>query len=307
MKSREVSRNDMVSLYKTASCRMVKKALELSDDAKAALLGVLGGAGVGLASHMITPKDKDEDLRSRLISHVLTGAALGGLSGYGLKRLHSRVADAVKPESPGWYQRNVPELSYSRAATIGGIGTGAYAGAKGLDALKGSWGLGRLSSYAPDATRGIGILNGTSPERLAELGLDPANAAFVDRIVRAQNALADANVSLRDRILSRLPSWTPKALGGDAVRKAINEQGSKDLRLFERLRELGATPPHAATPISPLARNAHESKIIASKLMNPRKVVNALRRGAGKRKLWAALASLGLLGTGAVLRGINRD
>lgn len=311
------------ALCKTASSRMTKEAfdwdslkdsfknLNISDDAKAALVGSLGGAGLGVLAHMVTPKDKDEDLRGRLLSHILTGAALGGLAGYGGSRLYSRTKPLLEPDKPGWYQRNAPELSYSRAATLAGLGTGAYAGVKGLDTLRGGLGLSRLRSWSPSAARGIEVIRGTSPVDI----FDPNNASG-PHIRRALDALGDANISLRDRILSKLPhklpNWMggkelPKWLGGDLIRDAIGRQQPKDAALLDALRELGGrarVPSPPGAPILPVNPNAN--RILTSRFYNPRKILNSLRRGAGgKKAIWAALIAAGLLGTGQAIRSQN--
>lgn len=302
--SKTVSRDEVASLYKLASSGMTKKALELNDDAKAALIGALGGAGVGLVSHAVTPKDKDEDQTSRLLSHVLAGAAMGGLSGYGLKRLHSRVADATKKEDPGWYQRNAPELSYSRAATLGGLGAGAYAGAKGVDILRGTSGASAMAGTAPgsDAIVAMRRFLGSSAS-------DISKSPELTEIARSYGA---ANASLKNRLLSKLHFKTlgigdriPKWLGGDAIRRAATTQVGLDEDLFRKLVQLSSKnrAPYAAGALDAAAKASSTAR-----LANARKIMNSMRRGGGgKKALYAALVSALLLGGGAAIRSQNKD
>lgn len=299
--SRAVSRDEVAALYKLASSGMTKKAIELNDDAKAALIGALGGAGVGLVSHMVTPKDKDEDQTSRLLSHVLAGAAMGGISGYGLKRLHSRLTDATKTEDPGWYQRNAPELSYSRAATLGGLGAGAYAGAKGIDILRGTAGASAMSATAPgsDAIVAMRRFLGSSAS-------DIGKSRELTEIARAYGA---ANASLKNRLLSKLHFKTlnigdkiPKWLGGDAIRGAATTQAGLDEDLFKKLMALSSVG-HAPGAVDAAAKASS-----AARLANARKIMNSMRRGGGgKKAIYAALASALLLGGGAAIRSQNKD
>lgn len=303
--SRAVSRDEVAALYKLASSGMTKKALELNDDAKAALLGALGGAGVGLVSHMVTPKDKDEDQRSRLLSHVLAGAAMGGLSGYGLKRLHSRVADAAKKEDPGWFQRNAPELSYSGVATLGGLGAGAYAGVKGVDTMRGTAGAHILASTEPGSDA-LGAI-----KQYLSSSLKDRNRGGLKNIRSAYDV---ANGSLRDRILSKLHFKTfkigdriPKWLGGEFVRNAASRQAVRDQALLDALVDFG-TPAAQRTPsyIAELSKLRGENP--GARLANVRKIMKSMERGGGgKKALYAALASALLLGGGAAIRSQNRN
>jgi len=317
-----VSREQLGQIYKTASSRMTKKALDwdslkdsfknlnISDDAKMALLGGLGGAGIGLASHLITPKDKDEDLKGRMLSHILAGAALGGIAGYGGSRLYKRVGPMVLPEKPGWYQRNAPEVTYSGAATLGGLGAGAYAGVKGLDTIRGGIGQTMLADgKSPSAARGIREFM----KRFAE-----GREGSSKELQAVSDAWGKANESKLDRLLSKLPGnlpnwkWLPKSIrgkdipnwmGGKFIRDAISEQAKRDAGLLEALRVLGGR----ATNASKLPTNANQAKILASRFYNPRKIMNSLRRGGGgNRAVIAALIAAGLLGTGQAIRSQNK-
>lgn len=307
--------DQMLALYKTAASGMTKKALDfdslksgfqsLNPGAQAAILGGLGGAGLGIASHMLTPKDEDEDTTGRLLRNILTGAALGSIASYGGKTLYNAMKNngfggGEGPE-PGWYQRNVPELSYSRAATAGGLGLGAYTGIKGLDALRGGIGLNRLHEVSPSAARAIKLFRSASPSTLAK---SPELRAI-------DNALGAANISLGDRLLSKLPGklpdWMggveiPAWLGGDAIRAASGRQAGRDAMLLAALRRAG----HATPAGGRLSVNPNEARILASRFYNPRKVMNSLRRGKGKHKILMALAAMGLLGTGFALRNNDR-
>ena len=220
---------------------------------------------------------------------------MGGLSGYGLKRLHSRVADATKKDAPGWYQRNAPELSYSRAATLGGLGAGAYAGIEGANAIRSGIGMAKLENLSPSAARGIRLLRSSSP---SEVNANPLLQAVEDAVGTANTASSSA--SLKAKILRKLPGWLPKRLGGDAVRQALSDQAAIDKNVLDALRAAGG---RASGSVSP-----NEARILASRIANPRGVLNALRRGGkGKKALYAALASALLLGGGAAIRSQNRN
>ena len=312
----DVSREQLGQIYKTASSRMTKKALDwdslkdsfknlnISDDAKMALLGGLGGAGIGFASHLITPKDKDEDLRGRMLSHILTGAALGGIAGYGGSRLYKRVAPMVTPEKPGWYQRNAPEVTYSGTAALAGLGAGAYAGAKGLDNLRGGTGARLLASTEPgsDALGAIRQFLSASEKDRSGKGLK-----------EIRNAYNIANGSIKDRLLSKLNFQTghigdkiPRWLGGDVIRVAAARQATKDKALLDALVNFGSGNTRHTGEYKKLL-DALRDATPGSRLANVRKIMNSMRRGGGwRRALGAAGASAALLMAGAALRGVNQ-
>lgn len=104
----KVSADDVEAVYRMAFGGRVRRMEKLAQESprahamkRDALIGALVGGGLGLANHFITPRDKDESKWKRILSHVLGGMALGGLSGAGLGYLRvpestaQAVADAV--------------------------------------------------------------------------------------------------------------------------------------------------------------------------------------------------------------------
>jgi len=114
-----------MSLYKFAAPALCKKSDAKSDLAMAIAGTVLGG-GAGYVADKLTPEDEDEDKKSRLLTNILTGAALGGVGGFGMSRLGRRLGMLV--DKPGFFQRNVPEFGWSTAAGLTAAGTGTAAG-----------------------------------------------------------------------------------------------------------------------------------------------------------------------------------
>jgi hypothetical protein len=295
--------DQMLALYKTAASGMVKKALDfdslsekfntLNPGAKAAIVSALGGAGVGLLSHALTPKDDDEDTRGRLLSNILTGAALGGLAGYGGHTLYNAVrngglAPFVQKQEPGWYQRNAPEVGYSDMAIAGGLGAGALAGGAKLNALRGTKGLellGQKSSAGEGAIRSI--LN-TATGRLNE------RAVFRDNdLLAAWQAYENAqHTGIVNKLLQLIPDWKKLPQGWrNAGNMARGHQARLDSELLTRLQ--------AATKNGTRATGAAADQLIGSTLANPRKVMNALRSpGLPKGRLAALAAALLLAGGG---------
>lgn len=119
-------------LYKYASSGMVKKAFEFNTTAKAGLIGALGGAGLGALSDYLTPKDKDENRTKRLLTNILSGALMGGLTGVGGSTLYNQLvkphsssgsvtsttSQTLEPNTESWFQRNAPDFPYEAAAII---------------------------------------------------------------------------------------------------------------------------------------------------------------------------------------------
>lgn len=103
-----VTSEDVDALYGVAfgSGRMLKSAGDEQPDNgggidlskyRDVIYGMLAGGGAGLAAHAITPKDRDEDLIKRMLSHVLAGAMFGGIGGYGVHKLHGMGKSAAVP------------------------------------------------------------------------------------------------------------------------------------------------------------------------------------------------------------------
>lgn len=109
------------------------------------VIGALAGGGLGLINHLLTPKDEDENSTLRLLRHVLGGAALGSLAGYGLDYFNvpAKVESTVKaiagnadatpatgrrwetyPEEIDKWAKNNPALARALTGGIVGIGTG---------------------------------------------------------------------------------------------------------------------------------------------------------------------------------------
>jgi hypothetical protein len=107
-------------LYKYASTGMIKKALDFNSIANTSLagaVGALGGAGLGYLADSMTPRDEDEDKKKRLLTNVLTGAAMGGLAGVGGRALY-KTLNLGAGNRPNFYVRNAPEIGYTPLAAI---------------------------------------------------------------------------------------------------------------------------------------------------------------------------------------------
>lgn len=308
-------RSEMLHIYREACSGMVKKALDLNldslkdslsnlnPDAKAAIVASLGGAGLGLATHMMTPKDKDEDTSLRLLKHVLAGAALGGLAGYGASRLNTRVGPIVNPPEP---KKSIPERldpGYGTAAILAGTGVGAHTGWKALNAFRGSFGvdeLGRMVGehglgYGPLA-RGAQVFARLNPHDIQTAASAAAqqSQAAVD-LARLDNAFRAAKPSILKRLAQRIPKWMPFGAGG-LGEAARNAQATLDERFIGELGRYASRP-----------TTANEAAALARSGANPRKIVEALRRGGGKKKLIGALIAAGLIGTGIGLKANGID
>lgn len=128
-------------LYKYAASGMVKKAFEFNTTAKAGLIGALGGAGLGALSDYLTPKDKDENRTKRLLTNILSGALMGGLTGVGGATLYNNFVgtpsssnsdnsstpeildSSVQPQNLdpsiiSWYKENAPDVPWEGLAAI---------------------------------------------------------------------------------------------------------------------------------------------------------------------------------------------
>lgn len=118
-------------MTETVQYSMQKRAM--NQDAKSALLGALIGGGVGGVSSFLTPDDDDESKARKIISHVLAGAAMGSLAGYGVRRLNENtgaidsIIEAVDPsqkEPPSDWKTLPVRNTLMAAGTTGGAALG---------------------------------------------------------------------------------------------------------------------------------------------------------------------------------------
>lgn len=330
MKSDTMVREELGSVYRMASSGMTKQAisldslknsfdkLNLSDGAKSALIGGLGGAGLGLVAHLITPKDKDEDQRKRLLSHVLSGAALGGVAGYGVKKMLDTGSALTKGEEPGWYQRNAPDIGYGDAALLTGLGLGLHTGTRHLRAKALSSGVDKLKNLAPGAELGLQQYMKIAPERLAETGGHLGPDA-VDALRRAGERYGESLLPRHERLLAKLHNpvstwlvnhtgrvgrWAKGSLLARLGYGAHAHQLAADRNLVNALRDVAAGG-HAGAALNP----ANMRKIVSSGTANPRNIITAMRRGGGgsaKGRLYAALLAAGLIGTGFAINAQDK-
>lgn len=103
-----------------------EKCASASADMIAALLGASIGGKLGLVSDAIRPADDDEDRNRRRLMALLSGAALGGIAGYGARRFMDSSPSLFggKPSVPSRVMEAVdPDVSTVLAA--GGLGWGA--------------------------------------------------------------------------------------------------------------------------------------------------------------------------------------
>jgi hypothetical protein len=163
----DVTRSDVDQLYKLAFHS--RSGLEKQADGGNPLYGALIGGGLGLINHAITPKDEDESEIGRLLRHVLGGAALGGLAGYGVDAFKSsgvgRTVNSVvsgddsagdsKPTQNlldvlGLGNKPAPAADSSSASGAGGASAGgSSSGASGGSSGNGGPSSGGGSSPAP--------------------------------------------------------------------------------------------------------------------------------------------------------------
>lgn len=100
------------------------------------LYGILGGGAVGLAAHHMTPKDRDENLARRLLSHVLFGSVFGALAGNGIRIARGGISKNAEDDN------NEVDVDW-----VGG-GIGAAAGLGAGYTMNGAW---RLMTGGPSA------------------------------------------------------------------------------------------------------------------------------------------------------------
>lgn len=177
-------------LYKYAASGMVKKAFEFNTTAKAGLIGALGGAGLGALSDYLTPKDKDENRTKRLLTNILSGALMGGLTGVGGATLYNNFVSTpssdnsptsetldtsvtpqnLDPSIISWYKENAPDVPWEGLAAIPAGGAilnlkGALSAQNKIRAVKKLTELNNFinsqitSNRASDIVKGINKLN----------------------------------------------------------------------------------------------------------------------------------------------------
>lgn len=300
-------------LYRTASSGMLKKAgasdflsgLNLSDGAKAALIGTLAGGGVGAVSHMLTPKDEDEDGGKRLLRNVLFGAAMGGLAGYGGKTIYDQVKPAPSKPEP-WVERHLdPDVS-----TVLG-GTSAVTG--GVAAKK-------LYNNILAGTAGENVSPLVSGGRFVQ---QPGLDAKVDPSIRkAYEAYAEASSSPLRRTKAFLDGITNGRLfKGEAAAQAARDTelmralhnaratgsgvgGSFREALFKELAERGIKASPKAKEAD-LVRLLEKSRGLKSFFRNPRRIIDASRHTKGGRRALAASAATAL--AALVVKQLGKD
>ena len=297
-------------LYKTASSGMCKKALSinldglrhirdmgvdtfknLSPGTKASIVGALAGGGAGLASDLMTPVDKDEKRTRRMLGNILAGATLGGMAGYGGRKLYERmmsfmpgvtvtedgnVVPEVKRES--WFERNI-DPEYSTAL----FGSGAATGTIGLNRLKNmAWAR----------------LGGKITEPLVNIGeFVPKPVGDKTKITpELENAYTAYSESIAHPV-QRAKAFIGKLLDRKVFRTAIQNQEALDLELLNALetaKGAGGRPLGGPVP-------ADQLRIVRSFWRNPRKVINAARNSKKSGRLIGAAALMAL--AGGIIRG----
>ena len=285
MKSSSVGYDTLVSLYKCGQSGA--SGSSVSDSAKSALMSALGGAGLGAGlgflTHAIMPKDEDEDLRDRLLTHILTGAALGGLAGYGGRVLSRKVAPLVaSPEPKGPVARTLDTLdpSLGTVVTAGGAGTGIFASTALADIYRAH----KLKQLRQ-------TLKTLGPEgSQVSTGLE----SFLKRPrVPGKNGLLPTQFKGVEDAFAKTQTGRPFWKFWQRHDKAL------DRNLVEELYKVVASSkgkPLSASKIDKIIGGANPRKILQMAGKRPFRL-----RTKGKALLWA----LGLLTAGAALRGVE--
>lgn len=249
----------------TITYTMQKQAL--NEDAKSALIGALVGSGVGGLSSLLTPTDKDESKVNKILSHILAGAAMGGVAGYGIRRLNANTGaiDAIINSDEGkkdpWYYTKEREGDTRGLLTVGGAASGY-----GLwhDAHKQRNLERNIDRFAGNFAVGGGP--GGSPSPLfnnRELNMD---------------ALAHM-----DRNTGNLVETTGNIRGGNSIRSSIEEArtAAANVRLRDKLREAYLRRIGSTEEVSQAVRNKYlrDFDLLADVLDNARR--NASRNAKG--------------------------
>lgn len=111
--------------YKEAFDNEFAKCAETSSDLVSTLVGAGLGGGLGLLADHIRPADEDENRLRRRLTSLLTGAALGGVAGFGLNRFRNETP-LLFPKKPSAASRIGEALDpdVSTVLAAGGLGYG---------------------------------------------------------------------------------------------------------------------------------------------------------------------------------------
>ena len=316
--------SQVFNLYKMAVAPSLVKVAKMNADTKALLIGALGGSGVGLISHLLTPKDEDEDQTKRLLSHILAGAATGSLAGYGASKLRNAVKDTPIDVFPtpgpgndggsggggngGGGEASGPRFDpgYSSSAlTIGGLAASPYAAGFVSDRMRDrSINKAReVITTVVDPVSGKKIVQrhvgpGKVLSAIADIGAADPSKRFVNPPVSVRDAQKIYNEALST---TGKPSLFKRIISSSARKQARQD----NLRLFQEI--LAAQGSNAArvdpASVEKAARKINLAKVLRS-LSGKHGVVRSAANSKVGRRILIPLSVLAL-GAGSAGMGVN--
>ena len=307
-------RSDDVSLFGKAAAPMVKRAFDFNSGAGSALIGALGGGGLGLLTHAITPKDEDEDQRKRLLSHVLAGALAGGAAGYGYNTLRRTAKDTGLTEFVSSILDEDKERTLLQKITNPMESTLAYA-VSGLNSAR----LGHQKFSDWLTQHGI---NTSQHIRVKGYGMK-GPGQIIKEIIQMKNSPASEIASLSVTDPKRIKAEKAKELFGRAyensgrpsiwkqlisrkareARRGMDQQLFRDIMAWSEGRAAEIFPREFQLPGGTIIPNKNYTDEVAKVVehgvkhgRNPRRLIRALERQATRGSATKKLVAAGIAG-----------